>query len=162
MNADGSGQRRLSREREPGSLGAAWSPDGRTIALTSNRDGNQEIYVINANAREQRRLTRHPAWDGSPAWSPDGQKIAFARSRDGRVSDIHLMNADGSGQRRLTQRGTQPRWSPDGGKIAFRSGRGGNLEVYVMNADGTEQQRLTRNPARSIQFIAWSPAPKAS
>jgi Tol biopolymer transport system component len=50
---------------------------------------------------------------------------------------------------------------PTGGrKIAFRSGRDGNLEIYVMNADGSEQQRLTRNPARSVQFLAWSPAQK--
>jgi Tol biopolymer transport system component len=90
----------------------------------------------------------------------DGQKIAFARSRDGRVSGVYVINADRSGQRRLTQRGAQPLWSPDGRKIAFRSGRDGNLEIYVMNADGSEQQRLTRNPARSAQFLAWSPAQK--
>jgi hypothetical protein len=60
----------------------------------------------------------------------------------------------------LTQRGAQPLWSPDGRKIAFRSGRHGNLEIYVMNADGSEQQRLTRTPARSVQFLAWSPAQK--
>jgi Tol biopolymer transport system component len=55
----------------------------------------------------------------------------------------------------------QCNFSPDGrAEHAFRSGRDGNLEIYVMNADGSEQQRLTRNPARSVQFLAWSPAQK--
>ena len=64
------------------------------------------------------------------------------------------MNADGSGQRRLTRNagqvhegaiGAQPRWSPDGQQIAFVSGRDGNAEIYVMNADGSGQRNLTRN-----------------
>jgi Tol biopolymer transport system component len=56
------------------------------------------------------------------------------------------MNADGSGQRRLTQRGAQPLWSPDGRRIAFVSKRDGNAEIYVMNADGSVQRNMTRSP----------------
>ena len=78
MNADGSGQRRLSRERTKRSPGVAshgaqplWSPDGRKIAFRSARDGNWEIYVMNANGSEQRNLSRNPMEDDCClAWSP--------------------------------------------------------------------------------------------
>ena len=60
------------------------------------------------------------------------------------------MNADGSGQARLTNspaRDYRPSWSRDGSKILFATGRDGNMDVYVMNADGSNQVRLTNNPA---------------
>jgi TolB protein len=65
------------------------------------------------------------------------------------------MNADGSGQRRLT-RGGHPRWSSDGSKIAFTRVRDGNADVYVMNADGSRQRNITRSPWDESVF-AWSP-----
>ena len=72
MNADGSGQRNLSRH--PARDGSpAWSPDGRRIAFVSLRDGQSEVYVMNVDGSGQRRLTRSPAVDWAPAWSP-GQK----------------------------------------------------------------------------------------
>ena len=56
-----------------------WSPDGRTIAFVSERDGNQEIYSMRADGRTPTNLTRSPAPDDSPVWSPDGERIAFVR-----------------------------------------------------------------------------------
>ena len=67
------------------------------------------------------------------------------------------MNADGSGQRRLTRRGAQPGWSPDGRTIAFMSKRDGQAEIYVMNADGSEQRNLTRTPGGHESSFVWSP-----
>ena len=58
---------------------------------------------MNANGSGQRNLTRNPAYDANPTWSPDGRKIAFVSNRDGSYQ-VHVMNADGSGQRRLAQR----------------------------------------------------------
>jgi TolB protein len=101
MNADGSGQRNLTRtlarDDDP-----VWSPDGRKIAFVSERDGKREVYVMNADGSGPRNLTRNPGRDHAPAWSPDGRTIAFMSERDGNA-EIYVMNADGSGQRNLTR-----------------------------------------------------------
>src|SRR6266571_4094053 len=128
------------------------------IAFHSNRSGNYEIYVMNADGSGQKRLTNNPVADEVPAWSPDGAKIAFASDLYGNY-DIYVMNADGSTPIRLTNNPTYdywPAWSPDGKKLAFVSDRDGNFEIYVMNADGTNPTRLTSNS--TVDFSpAWSP-----
>ena len=75
------------------------APCGK-IAFISNRDGNDEIYVMNADGSNQTRLTNNPAMI-RPSFSPDGSKIAFVSNRDGNY-EIYVMNADGSNQTRLT------------------------------------------------------------
>jgi len=128
------------------------------IAFVSDRDGDFEIYRMNADGSGQTNLTNHSGQDYEPAWSPDRTKIAFVSSRDGNY-EIYVMNADGTGQTRLTNNGVgdfDPAWSPDGVKIAWASDRDGNYEIYVMNADGTGQTRLTNNGAGET-YPAWSP-----
>ncbi len=80
MDADGSGQRRLTNGGVPGcgqEGNPAWSPDGRRIAIVGNINSTHDIYVMNADGSGQRRLTRTTDPLSSPAWSPDGRKIAF-------------------------------------------------------------------------------------
>jgi TolB protein len=128
------------------------------IAFFSTRDGTSEIYTMNPDGTQQRRLTVNPAQDVSPAWSPDGTRIAFASNRDSDW-EIYAMNADGGNLRRLTKSpgfDGSPAWSPDGSQIAFSSARDGNSEIYVMNADGSGQTRLTNNPADD-GAPAWAP-----
>jgi Tol biopolymer transport system component len=84
------------------------------IAFVSGRDGNYEIYIMNADGSEQKRLTNNPASDMKSSWSPDGKKIAFHSDRDGNY-EIYVMNADGSEQKRLTDNPADdmnPSWSP--------------------------------------------------
>ena len=132
--------------------------EGR-IAFISERDGQQEIYVMNVDGSGQTNLTNSPAVDYLPVWSPDGSKIAFNSNRDGNF-EIYTMNADGSGQTNLTNNAAhdeQPEWSPDGTKIAFDTTRHGAYEIYTMNAaDGSAQTRLTNN-ATDDRGPAWSP-----
>jgi Tol biopolymer transport system component/DNA-binding CsgD family transcriptional regulator len=128
------------------------------IAFMTDREGNREIYVMNADGSGQTNLTHGPGGeDNFGAWSPDGSRIAFTSNRDGN-NEVYVVNADGSGLTKLTKNpGTDGfgAWSPDGSRIAFNSNRNGNLDIYVMNADGSGQTRLTNNPALDI-FRAWS------
>ena len=128
------------------------------IAFLSFRDGNAEIYSMNADGTNPTNLTNNVVGDFDPSWSPDGTKIAFNSTRDANY-EIYSMNADGTNQTNLTNNAALdaiPSWSPDGSKIAFYSTRDGNNEIYVMNADGTGQTRLTNNPA-SDGYPSWSP-----
>jgi formylglycine-generating enzyme required for sulfatase activity len=131
---------------------------GGRIAFVSGRDGNQEIYVMNADGSEQINLTKHPADDWMPSWSPDGQRIAFVSERDGNP-EIYVMTADGSGQTRLTDSPypeLRPAWSPDGRRIAFLQNEAGNDDIWVMDTDGSHRTRLTDAPAHEVD-PSWSP-----
>ena len=104
------------------------------IAFVSDRDRNEEIYVMNADGSNLRNLTRNPAIDSFPAWSPDGRRIAFLSRRDGN-DEIYVMDAKGRNTRNLTKNPSVdqlPSWSPSGEHIAFSTDRDGNLEIYVM------------------------------
>jgi TolB protein len=120
------------------------SHDGRHIVFTSDRDGDPEIYVMDADGSHPVRLTHAPGRDAHPyfspdnaaSWSPDEKRIAFTSDRDGN-SEIYVMGADGGNVRRLTHTRATERaavWSPDGTKLLFSSDGDGPSEVYVMQA----------------------------
>ncbi|MCC6532017.1 MAG: PD40 domain-containing protein [Burkholderiales bacterium] len=114
------------------------------VLFVSNRDGNSQIYIMNADGADQRALTQGPAENTEPAWSPDGRRIAFTSYRDG-DGEIYVMGADGSTPRRLTfDRGADnsPVWTPDG-RIVFRSNRSRWSNFYVMDADGGNLRQLS-------------------
>ncbi len=137
----------------------AWSPDGQHIAFLSNRDGNTEVYVMDADGNEPTNLTQNDGDDWTPAWSSDGQHIAFLSNRDGNT-EVYVMDADGRDPINLTQNDgsdENPVWSADGQLIVFDSNRGGSTEVYVMDADGTNQTNLTYQFSGEWSPI-WSPA----
>ena len=165
---------RLTNEPAGCESNPSWSPDGTKIAFTSDRGGNLDIYVINAccqqgDTNQPQQLTDDPLDDTDPAWSPDGTKIAFTRSVPASEtdvvtndpvkppeSDVYKMDADGSGETRLTYSKAaeaQPTWSPDGKKIAFtRQGFPGAYNgsstgvttmmpttgIFTMDSDGTD------------------------
>jgi len=147
-------------QSQPSNQADATPTQKSKIAFVSERDGNSEIYLMEADGSNQKRLTNNSAGNVSPSWSPDGSQIAFTSGRDGNP-EIYIMNADGINQIRLTNNidyDALPSWSPDGSKIAFcsdRDGFGGN-EIYIMNLDGTNQIRLTYSSAGEYS-PSWSP-----
>ena len=151
MNANGSGQTQLTNTSDSN---PQFSPDGKQIVFTSFRDGDAEIYKMNADGSNQVRLTLNPAQDFSPVWSPDGKKIVFSTDRENpsHGSAVYVMNPDGSFAVPLTKSGpgitdTAPYFSSENGqKVVFESDRdspGGNGQIYTMNSDGSGQTRLT-------------------
>ena len=102
---------------------SACSPDGSRIAFTSSRNGDPDLYVMNSDGTNVRRITSHPAIDTSPTWSPTGNQLAFASDRTG-AQQIYVIGADGTGLRRLTYESycSRPTWSPEPyNEIAYTS-----------------------------------------
>src|SRR5215204_2228828 len=150
----------------------AWSPGGKKLAFHSTRDGNDEIYVLDADGTgTPTNLTNHPASDVWPVFSPDGSRLAFGSTRDASVAgevDIWVLHLDGSGMPvnltdAMVTNERWPAWSPDGTKLAFWSGTGNgagpDAELYAVNADGTGTPiNLTSNQAGDV-FPDWGPTP---
>jgi TolB protein len=128
----------------------AWSPSGRQVAFSLDRDppslGKAKIYVVRASGGTPRRLTGGRTVDTAPAWSPDGRWIAFSKATHGDFVGlgVFVMRADRGGQHRLTHNvcDDTPAWSPTGRKLVVS--RCGSL--YIVNADGTHARRLTTPP----------------
>ena len=142
----------VRRARSP-----SWSPDGKRIVferdtctgLTCPYDNPNELFVVELDSGDVRRLTNNSRYDGRPAWSPDGEWIAFESE-----AGLSVMRPDGRDERRVTRRwfdGT-PSWSPDGKLIAFSD----YVDVYVVDAGGGRPRRLTDNPGPDFHPV-WSP-----
>ncbi|HET9294971.1 MAG TPA: Ig-like domain-containing protein [Gemmatimonadales bacterium] len=130
-----------------------WSPDRTRVAFSSRRNGDIDIYTMDADGANIRQLTKEPGADLAPTWSPDGGTIAFSSVRGG-TTQIYAMNADGTGLRQLTSDSTvnqSPVYSPDGHFIAFVSTRDGNPDLFVMEAEGENPRPLTRTPEAESQ-----------
>ncbi|PYS98924.1 MAG: hypothetical protein DMF63_12660 [Acidobacteria bacterium] len=144
--------------------------DNGKIAFTSDRDGNQEIYVMNNDGTGQTRLTNNTVIDAQPAFSPDGRRIAFFSQQTvgSSTANIKIMNVDGTNQTVVTMvtfnnvpypsypwRAWENRslcWSPDGSKIAFDD----EGEIFTISVTGTNRTNLTNHPANDYA-PAWSP-----
>jgi TolB protein len=136
-----------------------FSPDGKQIAFMSGRDGNPEIYAMNVDGSNLRRLTNNSAGESSPTWSPSGSQIAFTSDRTGKAQ-IYVMNsADGSGVRRLTTNESEadrPTWSPPPFNEIAYSASTGRYDIKVLEVSTGQVRQLTFGEG-SNEGPAWAP-----
>lgn len=133
-----------------------WSPDGRQIAFVSDRSGLPQIYVMNSDGSNVRRITSG-GYSTDPSWSHNANvnRIAFVRV-EGTEANIFTINPDGTDEQRLTsgaRRNENPSWSPDGHYIAFNSTKSGAKNIYIMYLNGENQRPLTKDGGKS--FPTW-------
>jgi len=128
------------------------------IVFISNRDANDELYMMDYDGHNQTRLTFNKKQDYMPAWSADGRKIAYTSYRDNRAG-LYILNPFEGEITEVVSKGTNfaPTFSHDGKKLAFCStAKEGNPEIYVATSDGNNIKRLTFNDAIDTA-PSWSP-----
>jgi Tol biopolymer transport system component len=150
INADGSGLTQITHDGN-GHLFARWSPDGQRFVLMSGspEKATTVITTMRTDGSDEVSLTDDIPFESyQPEYTPDGKQIVFASQAGGLVSAVWIMNADGSGKKRLTDAPVEaggPDMSPDGKRVTFYSQQNTPkpAAVWVMNVDGSSQQRLT-------------------
>src|SRR5205823_2826303 len=139
-------------------LTPVWSPDARSLAFTSFKQGYPDLYrVFPFERRPEQTLAAFVGINTSPAFSPDGKSLALTLSKDGNP-EIYVYTLATATMRRLTRNAgidTEPTWSPSGRQIAFISDRNGTPNVYVMDADGLSVRQLTSGGFHTQP--RWSP-----
>jgi Tol biopolymer transport system component len=172
MNANGTGQRRISPQQYNWAADPGWSPDGQKIVFIGilAESGDIGVVVMNADGTNAVQLTREPCLrgcftPGHPRFSPDGSKIVYHSAKSGN-GEVWVINSDGSNPINLTNDPAadgMPSWSPDGRTIAFVSNRvGGTFAIFTMSADGGNVFQLTFPPLGDPDNNydvdpAWSP-----
>jgi TolB protein len=128
------------------------------VAFISRLNGNKELFVMDQDGSNIRKLTNDRSITLSPAWSPDSREIAVTSYRD-RNPDVVAVSLIGNGRRALSQQpglNSAPAWSPDGSRLALTLSKDGNPEIYTTSRNGTDLRRLTNHPSIDTS-PTWSP-----
>ncbi len=154
---DGASPAAVTRNRSI-NLSPVWSPDGRSLAITSFMQGYPDLYrLFPFERRPTQTLAAFTGINSSPAWSPDGRSLALTLSKDGNP-EIYVLTVASATLRRLTRHAgidTEPTWSPTGQQIAFVSDRTGTPHIFVMDLDGSNVRQLTSSGFHTQP--RWSP-----
>jgi TolB protein len=157
MDYDGVGSAPMTANKSI-NMSPNWSPDSRSIAFTSYKDGYPFLYrIFPFERRPVQLLAGFVGINSSPCWSPDGRMVALTLSKDGNP-EIYLLTVATGAFRRLTMNAaidTEPTWSPTGRELAFVSDRSGSAQIYVMDAEGTNVRRVTSSGFNTQP--RWSP-----
>jgi len=139
----------------------ALSPNGRYLALISDRTGSPQVYVRDMQRKKLTRITEKGNYNVSPSWSPDGKFIAYASKRSG-VSSIYRIDPKSKEENRVTPKNMNaesPTWSPDGSMIAFSGKKGGDWKIYYSLSSGGQAVRLTNSKAGLQETMpSWGPS----
>ena len=141
---------------------AFWSPNGKEIIFSRDLKipgdtsklnvSNGEIFIMQADGSEVRRLTNRPGFDGGPVFSPNGKQIAFYGKSENGNYDIFLMSSAGEKIQNLTNDAAEdysPGWSPDGEWLVYTSGSKGKYDIWIMRLSDRERRQLTQGPNRN-------------
>jgi Tol biopolymer transport system component len=127
------------------------SPNGAHIAFNSNSGGDDDLFVISTNGKEQRQLTHTPESEGNLAWTTDGKEILFSVFKDG-TSRLFAVDANGKNQRELAKvPGRAPTLSPDGKRLVYMAGTWTATRLTVSLLDGSNARQITDDSS-----IAWN------
>jgi len=168
VNRDGSGRDtyilcpEVTFDMPCGDGDAVFSADGKKIAFDQNVFGAAfAIYTMSADGSGRRQLTPYSPPATLPDWNPDATAIVYEihdLGGDPTKASLHVMNADGSGDKKLADNARQGSWSPDGKTILFTRLEGGNQTIYDMNPDGTNVRALTGSSAVTTTTTTVTPA----
>jgi Tol biopolymer transport system component len=147
INSDPSRQTNITHHLAE-DLYPSWSPDGKKIAFTSNREGRTALYVMNSDGSEQRKVL-NDIQEQLISWSPDGLSFAFSR-KDLEHTDLYLANADGGNIVRLANDAAGPQWSPDGRSIVFVQDRDGYMQLYAIDLESKALMRLSNSQEKEM------------
>jgi len=165
MWSDGTGLETVLPDVDPRSdfSGQAWSPDGRQLVFASNLGGNAnyDIYTMDLDGGNLKRIVGDSGGDFAPSWSPDGSQIVFqAKRSDATGWDIYVVDVDGANEKNLTNTVEDEEvasWSPDGSQIVFQVREAGGVGIYVMDVDGQNRRQLVAGDFRvANETPAWS------
>jgi TolB protein len=126
-------------------ISPTWSPNGREIAFTSDRGGTPQIYIMDVDGSNVRRISMGANWNDSPAWSPAGDRIVYVARVDN-LFDLYVYNIRTTSYQKLTEtnaRNESPAWSPDGRHIVFTSNMKGGVQLWAIDSDGANLHILT-------------------
>jgi TolB protein len=152
------GQRTVFAGFKGTNTGAAFSPDGRSVAMILSGSGNSEVYVSNADGKQLRRLTRSASLEADPGWSPDGRRLIFTSDQLG-GPQIYTMDVQGRAMSRvrtdISRNCSEPVWNPrDSSQIAFTAAIGGEFEVAVYSFT-ENKSRIVSKGAGDAVHPAW-------
>jgi Tol biopolymer transport system component len=127
------------------------SPNGKLIAFNSNSGGEDDLFVISANGKDQRQLTHTPEDEGNLAWTTNGKEILFSVFKDG-MSRLFAIEPNGKNQRELARApGRAPTLSPEGKRLVYMAGSWTATRLTVSLLDGTNARQITDDSS-----IAWN------
>ncbi|MFQ5740734.1 MAG: hypothetical protein ACE5JX_17155 [Acidobacteriota bacterium] len=160
---DGSGRRNLSNHQGI-DTSPTFSPTGQQIAFVSDRSGTPQLWVMDSDGSNVRRLVFEGGHCDSPAWSPDGRFILYSWQAPGQwTHDVYVAEvATGRIYQLTSGRGSNenPAWSPDGRHVVFQSDRTGTKQIFIMNADGKNLKQITAYGSNDSPAWSFNPTPE--